>query len=996
MILLVFSLVLLPQALQPDPAQALAEDPHAIVRAATRAVERDSAGRLAALWKARIQHHAGDRSAALGLATIARLTYDYPTAEKHYRRLSRTDSTSLDRHAMYARLGFAQGLYARGRMQEADSHLARARVSARAQRDRTGEGEALLWLGIVRVPSRGLEGALALLDTALSVLPQDAHDLRAASRCRRAHMLVLLGRSDAARELAAALRLARRLGDPSAEAHCLRALAVELRYAGQEDSAAAVYHAIAELRRRTHDRSNLARALVWRGDLLRQEAIYGEAREVLRQALVEAGASHNLSAEAEAELLLGALFLALNDHLTAARYVDHAIATYAVLGDSSGLMVSRSWRTSVSAAAGDFARARREAMEALEYFRRMGRLVDQWELHQTLADFALREDDWVGAERALDEASALMRRHGATAWAAEQPFERGRVALARGNLANAERAFARHLAGLDPAERLWRYESRIRLAEVYARRGELARAEGELWAAGDELDSWRATLADKELRLLAFQANQPEENDRNASVAQVITMLAAGGRAGAAFELAERRRARELVDALLQGEALRAGAAPRTGASEEWLAEPVPAAEVAARLPDERTALLEFVAGGKGVPTTLFVVQGAGVRARVLPPSDSLGRWVGRFAALMERGGEQAAMERALGAALIGPSLGLLGPNVTRLVIVPDGPLHRVPWDALRLPDGRYAVERFAISIAPSAAVVLALGRRAREPETAPLRLLALGDPAFGDDGTAGDSLVALGAAPYRPAVASTGRLPRLAGSAKEARLVARYAPSAEVRLREHASAAYLKHASLAPFRVIHLATHAWVDDRSLARTALALAPGDGESGFLSPGDLASLRLDADLVVLSACRTAGGVVVEGEGIQGLTAPLLQAGARAVVATRWQVGDRRTVRFVESFYDALAGGLPLSDALRAAKLDAISRGAPPGEWAAFAAVGDPLVTVPLRAPPPTVARSGLLAALGLVSLAIAIATWRRVSPIPASRRGGRRGARQAGT
>jgi CHAT domain-containing protein len=139
------------------------------------------------------------------------------------------------------------------------------------------------------------------------------------------------------------------------------------------------------------------------------------------------------------------------------------------------------------------------------------------------------------------------------------------------------------------------------------------------------------------------------------------------------------------------------------------------------------------------------------------------------------------------------------------------------------------------------------------------------------------------------------------------------------------------------------------VDERTAARTALALAPGEGESGFVGPGDLAALQLDADLVVLSACRTAGGVVLGGEGIQGLTAPLLQAGARSVVATQWRIGDRGTLAFVEGFYSGLARGLPVGEALRAAKLEAIRRGAPPGEWAAFTAVGDPLVIVPLQVP-----------------------------------------------
>jgi CHAT domain-containing protein len=148
---------------------------------------------------------------------------------------------------------------------------------------------------------------------------------------------------------------------------------------------------------------------------------------------------------------------------------------------------------------------------------------------------------------------------------------------------------------------------------------------------------------------------------------------------------------------------------------------------------------------------------------------------------------------------------------------------------------------------------------------------------------------------------------------------------------------------------VIHLATHALVDESSLARTALALAPGAREDGFLSPADLADLTLDADMVVLSACRTAGGVTVAGEGVQGLTTPLLAAGARSVVATQWRVGDRSTVRLVADLYDGLARGETVAEALRSAKLAALRRGAPAGEWAGFTVVGDPLARVALVRP-----------------------------------------------
>ncbi|MBA3555832.1 MAG: CHAT domain-containing protein [Gemmatimonadales bacterium] len=365
----------------------------------------------------------------------------------------------------------------------------------------------------------------------------------------------------------------------------------------------------------------------------------------------------------------------------------------------------------------------------------------------------------------------------------------------------------------------------------------------------------------------------------------------------------------------------------------------------------------------------------AGTRAHLLPPADSLAAPIRRLVAMLESGGDPSAITRSLGATLIGPLADSLPAAVTRLVVVPDGPLHRVPFDVLRLPDGRALVERWAVGLAPSAGVALGLWRDAQvgAPRDT-VRLLALGDPEFAGEQVA---VASREAQTYRSAFSAKGGLARLVGSGDEAREVARYAPgSAEVRLRAEASERWLKQSSLDQFRVIHLATHALVDETSLARTALALAPGAGEDGFLSPADLAALRLDADLVVLSACRTAGGVAIAGEGMEGLTAPLLAAGARSVVATQWRIGDRSTVRLVEDFYGALANGLPVADALRHAKLLAIGRGAPPLDWAGFTVVGDPLARVALATPAPRREGWWLAAGGGIVLLALGTYLVRR--------------------
>jgi CHAT domain-containing protein len=160
----------------------------------------------------------------------------------------------------------------------------------------------------------------------------------------------------------------------------------------------------------------------------------------------------------------------------------------------------------------------------------------------------------------------------------------------------------------------------------------------------------------------------------------------------------------------------------------------------------------------------------------------------------------------------------------------------------------------------------------------------------------------------------------------------------------------------------------------------LALAPGLDEDGFVGPADLANLRLAADVVVLSACRTAGGWVVGGEGIQGLTAPLLQAGARSVLATLWPIKDRSRNTLIEPFYRGLADGLPATDALQRAKLEAIRNGAPPAVWASFTLIGDPLARVPLERPTSRNGASlvGVLIGLALVAL-IARRRFRALRP-----------------
>ncbi|HJU90741.1 MAG TPA: CHAT domain-containing protein [Gemmatimonadaceae bacterium] len=967
------------------PPIAREQDPRAVVLEATRAVQQGTSSALRDRWAA----DSGSTPSALGLATIYRLTYDYDAAERLYRRIIER-APATDRQAIYARLGLAQAMEAHGRKHGMSELLVESREAARTAGDRTAEAEALFWRAHTLAPVYGGGFALAHLDTALRLLPNEAAGLRAACRCRRAQIMSVMGAPGAPDTLNASGTFARQVGDSDAEAICLRARGTARWIRGANDSAVATYDTLADLRRRMRDRSNLAVALVLKADALRGEGKFGEALKIFRAALVEARASRNLYIDATVTLGTGGTALILNDHATAERLVRRAVAAFDQAGDSASAMLARSFLPFVSFAAGDLDRARQEVQAVLPWARQVGDWSHLINVYTQLAAIEMRARQWDAASRALDDASAAARNIG-PAGEGTILFPRGRLALYRGDLPAAERAFTAHLAGLDSARRLQRYETRAHLADVYARRGDLERAERELRNASDELDAWRARLDDRELRTLVFQSGATEANDRNASVARVIGALAAGGRADAAFALAERRRARELAERITRARALResdAGSGPN-GNGQPDATRPtafVNAADITAAIPDDKTALLEYVTGVMGAPTTLFVLtrrttpDSPAVRAYVLPSADSLVGHIARFVALMESGGDADELASRLAASVLAPATNALPASVTRLIIVPDGPLHRVPWDALRLPDNRYVAERFSVGVTPSVAVLADLWRRGREPSGAGardsgVRLLAYGDPALPNERDPRDS-----ATPemdtYRTAFDSAGGLPRLRASAREARLVARYASDAQVRLREEASASSLKRTPLSDFDVLHFATHALVDDRSMTRSALALAPGDGESGFVGPGDLATLALDAALVVLSACRSAGGVVVDGEGVQGLTAPLLEAGARSVVATQWRIGDRSTVDFVDEFYRELSRGRPVVDALREAKAQAIRRGVPAREWAAFIAVGDPLVMIPLRSPPMADRRWTIVALAVLVLGLAAYGLWIR--------------------
>jgi CHAT domain-containing protein len=223
-------------------------------------------------------------------------------------------------------------------------------------------------------------------------------------------------------------------------------------------------------------------------------------------------------------------------------------------------------------------------------------------------------------------------------------------------------------------------------------------------------------------------------------------------------------------------------------------------------------------------------------------------------------------------------------------------------------------------------------------------------------------------------------RLGRLPYARDESQAIARHVGSADVLLGANATERAVKSRPLRNYDVVHVAAHAVADDTYPERSAVMLAPGDRtEDGLLQAREIAALDLEGRIVVLSACQTAAGAILSGEGVLSLARAFFEAGAHAVIGTRWPLRDEDGAVLFEMFYRHLAGGASLSDALRATREEARTAGRPASAWAGLVLIGNgDLRPLAARRAPATSSRQLLapLAALAILAvLGIALSRHR---------------------
>jgi CHAT domain-containing protein/tetratricopeptide (TPR) repeat protein len=428
-----------------------------------------------------------------------------------------------------------------------------------------------------------------------------------------------------------------------------------------------------------------------------------------------------------------------------------------------------------------------------------------------------------------------------------------------------------------------------------------------------------------------------------------ISLLQAQGRTREAIETAERARARAFLDLLASRQrrdkattTARPGPAPATFPQMVATAARLRSTVVAYWVSDSETFVWLISPGGR-LATARIDVTAAALASMVRDATGAGQATPG----LLVGAGRGARPWRALYQLLLGP-VGQHLPTTagSRLTIVPHGPLFGLPFAALRDQADRYLVETYDIHYVPAIGA-LSGALRPRRPSSA----LLVGDPS---PDAVRDRVLDLPALPWaeREVEAIAGMLT----STRPTVLTGSAATESGVRQ------------SVAGKSLLHFATHGVVQNEERLSSYLALSGGQlqegrpedaATDGRLTADETYDLDLDAELIVLSGCRTALGPIL-GDGVIGFTRGFLAAGASSVVATMWDVPDQTSFEVMRGFYRALVGTgsatnraagksrslrqaqLDLLRALRAGKIQANGVTLPesPRLWAGYVLVGEP--------------------------------------------------------
>lgn len=755
----------------------------------------------------------------------------------------------------------------------------------------------------------------------------------------------------------AALDLQRQVGDRVGEGRALNNLGHGLLTLGESELARDYFEQALELRRAVGDLAGQAVTLNNLGTLYQTTGNGAKALAFRRRALEirrRLGLSRH---EALTHLWMARDLRSLGRPEDALTELQAAMDGLSPAGDRRFAAHALADRGRLLTDLGKLDGARRDLLQAREIQGRLGDLWGEVESLVSLAEIEARSEDWQAAQERAEAAIEILEelRHGVP------DLElRGTFLAAKGRAFElaVQAAMARHegtpTAGHDRRGFALNEASRARaLIDLLAAVGDQSTAHGT-----DRSDP--KNLLEQELRLL--DARRLRASSRSTEEAKVLSLEERQG--------ALRRRLEELETS---------AGDPIQGALGRVLT-----TEGIQGLLGPGVAVLEIALGEPH--SYLWLVTSDDLKSVRLPGREAL------EALALSAHGELAAVTlgatsddadshralRRLSALVLEPLMEELRPEraAQRWIVVADGALHYIPFAALWLPTAEpvRVMERFEVVHLPSASTLGVLAKGPVRWDTSSLMVFA--DPVFSSRDR---RFPAPGKArtddprwsEVRGSSAPGGsptelEFERLSGSGDEATAIAAlWAPERVTVVRGfEATRGRVFDEQTAVADIVHFATHGWIDSRQPARSGLMLsrwdAGGHPLAGFLSLEDIYRLQLQADLVVLSGCRTALGKEVSGEGLMGISRGFLQAGARAVLASLWRVEDRATAELMRHFYRALLqhGASPAA-ALRIAQgaLAADPRFSDPYYWAGFIVQGDGMTRNREKIPDPVRSRSG---------------------------------------
>ena len=698
---------------------------------------------------------------------------------------------------------------------------------------------------------------------------------------------------------------------------------------------------------------------------------YRAALQAYRQALQADERIGARWAVAEATNNIGLVYAAQGDHEQAIAFFTKAVALNRTVGDKS---IDADLHKNLGAemlSANRLEEAARHYRQCLDLSRASSYRLVESEARVGLARVLFRSKRYAEADAEMRQAAAIEREISDTPNFAGTLSELARMKLASGH-ANEALALAREaetmLAGIDRPEMLW--QAQLAAGQALRRLHRDKEAAREFDASIATIESLRVRVTGPPSALPAYFADKLEPYQER------IALALAAGKTDEALELTERSKSRVLGDILRSGrmnldKALTAeerraersmesrlvalnlqiaaqpdAAGPKAAldgarrdlaalqstlyaahpetAFQRGVAPALSVAQIQETAAEARALVLDYLV--TPADTYVFVIK-PGTRPRVAALGIGQAALAAKSAEFLRQIASHdlgyAPAARELYRILLGPVEADLA-GQTALMIIPDEQLWDVPFQALQPHEKRFLIQDASVSYSPSMAVLRETMRISggRNQSSAGRELLAFGDPAGHD---------------------------RLPEAARQVRAIqALYGSEVSVVLTGEAATEAALKAEAGGYRVLHLASHAVLDNANPMYSHVLLAKSAGEDGIFEARELMALNLKADVLVLSACETARGRAPPGEGINGMLWAAFVAGVPATVASLWQVESSSDSDLMIEFHRQLVEGRRLlppvgkAASLRNAALSLIAgnRFSHPFYWAAFEVVGNP--------------------------------------------------------